>query len=66
MFTRSSDCLAALLPFVFVSLAGVVGITSDVDLFSRLDNSSSSPTSIDTVRHAAVCTTNWYCSNNEP
>ena len=51
MFIKSSDRFAALLPFVFISLAGIVGITSNVDLFSRSDNFSSSSTSIDTIQH---------------
>lgn len=50
MFTKSSDRIAALLPFLFILLAGIIGIKSNVDLFSYL-HYFSSPRAIDTTQH---------------
>ena len=34
MFDKNSDRIVALIPFVLVLLAGVIGMKSDIDLFS--------------------------------
>lgn len=51
MFNKNSDRIVAIVPFVLVLVAGVIGMKSDVNLFSWWHLSQTSETSSDVIQH---------------